>query len=789
MHTLVHENLKLDIQAYQPSVLFINGSYFGIHNIREKLNEKYLATYHNVDIDNLDLIYMDIRDTTIEVLRGDLVDFNFTLDFIHNNDLALDENYSTVKEMIDIENYVDYLIGNLFYSNTSWHHNVKIWKEKAPGDKWKWLFYDLDRGMAQYYLANYSVIEDLDTTDLFFPHLNQNEDFKALLLNRLSGFMNSAFEKERVIYFIDSLKDKIADEIPDHSLRWKDECDPEGNCGIQSMQHWIDDINNLKGYTDEAQVSVRDHMSDFYSLDGIAGLTIHIDNPEMGKVFIENVEYQPEGQKWDYFKGLPIKIVAIPNDPFRFLEWEDYSFNDTIYVNLEDDLTLFAHFGNSCELPSVIAEDMTIGIECASYLTQGDLFIEEGASLTVEPGTHIFITPGDSIHVNGQLIVNGTAGHPVILRSTGSDHHWGCIYAPDGRIFLDYTEFINCKAAVVMNAGEVEMKNSTVHFSPYFFSDIVSIHKAKTTLINNLFHGPDDEGKSDVIDCDEIEFGWIENNTITGTTDDGIDVGTGSSGINILRNKVYHCGSMGISVGEYTLAHIEGNVVAGCEAGIQVHTEAIAEIDHNTLFQNDIGVQCYHYDYQPGSGGHAIVTNSILSGSLIAAYELFDNSTISFAYSLTDTEAVNGIGNLHADPLFQDTVSFDFRLQESSPCIDSGDPDFPLDPDGSRTDMGAIYFDHGNAIIEKHTQEEIFLFPNPATDYMNCFLVDTSTRILEVEIFNQQGQRVIYLDKVLDDRVRIRTSLLQHGIYHISLRTTENKRIGGKFVVLKFNKE
>jgi len=51
-----------------------------------------------------------------------------------------------------------------------------------------------------------------------------------------------------------------------------------------------------------------------------------------------------------------------------------------------------------------------------------------------------------------------------------------------------------------------------------------------------------------------------------------------------------------------------------------------------------------------------------------------------------------GTGNINEDPLFVDLLSGDYHLTENSPCIDAGDPTFPLDPDGTISDMGAYYF-------------------------------------------------------------------------------------------------
>jgi hypothetical protein len=72
---------------------------------------------------------------------------------------------------------------------------------------------------------------------------------------------------------------------------------------------------------------------------------------------------------------------------------------------------------------------------------------------------------------------------------------------------------------------------------------------------------------------------------------------------------------------------------------------------------------------------------------------------ISFTYSCTDS-LLPGTGNIAANPLFVDPANnfalswthFPIADSTKSPCIDTGDPASPLDPDNTRADMGAIYF-------------------------------------------------------------------------------------------------
>ena len=71
--------------------------------------------------------------------------------------------------------------------------------------------------------------------------------------------------------------------------------------------------------------------------------------------------------------------------------------------------------------------------------------------------------------------------------------------------------------------------------------------------------------------------------------------------------------------------------------------------------------------------------------------------TVNFTYSCS-TPLLNGAGNIDSDPMFVDLVNCDFHLQPGSPCIDTGDPNSPLDPDSTRADMGALFFNHAGGL-------------------------------------------------------------------------------------------
>ena len=104
------------------------------------------------------------------------------------------------------------------------------------------------------------------------------------------------------------------------------------------------------------------------------------------------------------------------------------------------------------------------------------------------------------------------------------------------------------------------------------------------------------------------------------------------------------------------------------------------------------------------------ITNSILWDN--NPEEIADDGT-NYTLSVSFSDIQNtweGEGNINADPQFTDPDNGDFTLQPTSPCIDAGDPESPLDPDGTRADMGAYPFQQTQNIIELHAGQNLISF-------------------------------------------------------------------------------
>ncbi|MCP4449981.1 MAG: hypothetical protein GY809_00850, partial [Planctomycetes bacterium] len=128
-HSLVINQMDIDCQAYRPAMTFINGDYWGIYNVREKVNADYLAAHHDIDPHNLDYLEYDfLAPNVLVTLEGDPNNYNAMLDFVQHHDMSRKENYDHIASQIEMNELLNYLITEIYCDNINWPYtNVRWW--------------------------------------------------------------------------------------------------------------------------------------------------------------------------------------------------------------------------------------------------------------------------------------------------------------------------------------------------------------------------------------------------------------------------------------------------------------------------------------------------------------------------------------------------------------------------------------------------------------------------------------------------------------------------------------
>ncbi|MFK7810093.1 MAG: CotH kinase family protein, partial [Saprospiraceae bacterium] len=134
----------MEFQAFRPAIVYMNGQYFGIHNMREKMDWRYLETHYGIDKDEVDVVQ---RKDKLD--QGNLDAWDDYSDFIEDADFNNAEDMETLKTWIDPDHFADYFLAEIYLDNTDWPgNNNRRWRERKPGKQWRYFLYDLDRVMG-----------------------------------------------------------------------------------------------------------------------------------------------------------------------------------------------------------------------------------------------------------------------------------------------------------------------------------------------------------------------------------------------------------------------------------------------------------------------------------------------------------------------------------------------------------------------------------------------------------------------------------------------------------------
>ena len=339
------EGLNVDVPGYRPAAVYMNGEYYGLMNMRDKLDEFFLNEKHGADPFNVDFLE---RDTI--TLAGDFEIFFDMLDFVESNDLSLQENFDSVGQLFELEEVTDYFILETMLNNFDWpQNNIKYWREKKPGAKWRYVLFDLD-GCCGRYPWSEAKRDNINTRFVEYPEnylirlmnaLFENTEYRNLFINRYSDLLNTSFRSEKIIAHTFESADAVSDEMRLHFKRWF-----EG-----SFEVWQDTrIPFLAEYFDERPTLIRSHIKELFSIDTTYQLNLSTFPIGAGKVKLNSIS--PDEFPWTgtYFRGIPIDLTITPNPGFTFSHWQINSWSidnpeeTSLRLTIEDDESLVAVF-------------------------------------------------------------------------------------------------------------------------------------------------------------------------------------------------------------------------------------------------------------------------------------------------------------------------------------------------------------------------------------------------------------------------------------------------------------
>tara|TARA_B110000908_G_C10263637_1_gene461430 strand:+ start:2177 stop:4450 length:2274 start_codon:yes stop_codon:yes gene_type:complete len=258
--------LDLDLQAFKPAVLYINGEYWGIHNIREKYDKHHFNYQYGVDADEVNVL-----EICGEIDEGDNTEYLDLLAYLDDHSLEDEENYSYVSDRVDISNLIDFQIAEIYFANYDWPcNNFKIWKSNAPESKWRFLIFDLDLsfGFSENSAPSVLSLEHASSESNDWPNcpcsnkvfrkLLENENFRNRFVERFAYCQKNVFDAPIIEEVIDEFVALYLPEMVEHIDRWHYPMD---------IFEWYNQIETLRRFSKERPCYVEDNVRSFFELE------------------------------------------------------------------------------------------------------------------------------------------------------------------------------------------------------------------------------------------------------------------------------------------------------------------------------------------------------------------------------------------------------------------------------------------------------------------------------------------------------------------------------------------
>ena len=687
------QELGLDYVGYRPAVLYINGKYWGIYNIREKVNADYINNNYNLDDNQFDMV----KNGWLETIVGDNYEYIVAKEFIVDCDKSDPNNYKIASSLIDIDNYINYNILEIYVANIDWPNwNIKFWRNKTEDPRWKWILVDLDYGLGSgvepdYNMISYSTspIKTRATnpkvaTELF-RSLLEFPEFKEVFIQRFAAILNTSFSPDSVSVLIDRFKREKELEIPFHIERWKNSVykSPWGKFDIpQTKEEWENNIDIIYDFAQKRPDAVRQNLIKKFNLKGLVDIST-ISNG--GHIYIGEIKIPQGNFHGPFFKDIPMIIKPVPNPGYQFQNWiinGKPRSGKVLSIKPHRNSTIEAVFTPSSMtlLPDTIWKSKKLVKSKSPYYAIGDVFIKNDAVLKVEAGVSIYMENYRSIIVGGGLILDGTIEDSIIIQPNPltNSTEWGalCIDSASSDVSLNYVSLkygswydnqYKFKATITSKYSNIKINNSKIHslYFPFYSEhgsveitnssftsnrtcDLINVKYANSALVDRCYLAGNYASDVDAIDYDGVKNGIISNNVIYGffgSNSDAIDIGESAKDVVIEGNRILNISDKGISIGQGSSAIIRNNLIYNCNMGIGIKdSNSFAYAENNVFCTNKHGIAVFEKNHNAG-GGAAEVNNCLFLNSKKTPVYKDSLSHIVVSRSYSNSDSLDGIAN------------------------------------------------------------------------------------------------------------------------------------------------
>ena len=335
---------EIDFQGSRPVVVHLNGEFWGVYNLKEKLNADYITSNYGLKKGEFSMLEQSWQN----VKTGSKAGYKKMLKFIDTCEKSL-ENYKIIQSLMDIDNFIDYNILQIYVANVDWPSwNIKYWKQDSNQGKWKWIITDLDFGFDEGARVTKNMIDYATSavqtrktntlvSTLLLRKLFEFKEFKDEFIQRMAVSLNVIYNTNRVLERIEQEKAWRLPVMPMEIEKWSGKVFKSqwGDFSLfNSLKEWEKHIERVREFARKRPEIVRSNFLKHFELEKVIQIKTESTS---GLISINSIRISEKSNAGKYFSNVPIRLFVYEDEGAEFAHW---MINGKIYSDKSLDIKL-----------------------------------------------------------------------------------------------------------------------------------------------------------------------------------------------------------------------------------------------------------------------------------------------------------------------------------------------------------------------------------------------------------------------------------------------------------------
>jgi hypothetical protein len=314
MEVLVERSdLALEQQPSQACRVLLNGQPWGLYRMMPPKDAQWLQQRSGADAVDV------LEGPSFTALSGDDAHFRHALEQLERR-APLD----SLNAILDVGSLIDLACVDLFTGRADHDLNVRCYRPRQPGGRWRWVLFDLDLWSPHDEPVLTRMMGGDPHAAPFLPLLMQHPELQPLLLGRISTLLATTFRPAEACRTLDSLFHHHRNGLEEDHARWLNEVNRPAPA--ISVEH-------LRAHLVHRPASL---MQQLAAVSGrrLERVTLDVPSEHEGRLLLNGRQLPPGNQHVAWLSGVPAVLELIP-DPGYIVDTQREA-SAAVRMDLED---------------------------------------------------------------------------------------------------------------------------------------------------------------------------------------------------------------------------------------------------------------------------------------------------------------------------------------------------------------------------------------------------------------------------------------------------------------------